>query len=262
MNKGLEYDEEASRRLEAMYTTADVVEQRSAVIQAVGLRIGERVLDVGSGPGFLAVDVANVVGPSGAVHGLDISQSMVEMARKRCIGLQSVEFELGDAHALKADDEMFDVVLSTQVLEYVMEPTGVLKEVHRVVRRGGRIGILATDWSSIVWHGPDSNLMERVLAVWNEHCNDPHLPRTLSKRLRDTGFEITDRSIIPLYNPSSDEGTYSGGLIDLVAAFVRGKAGVTDEELDRWGSGLRSLSENGEYFFSLNRYLFVAKKPD
>jgi hypothetical protein len=57
-------------------------------------------------------------------------------------------------------------------------------------------------------------------------------------------------------------GTYSGGLIDLVAAFVRGTSSMTDEDLDRWGNGLRDLGERGDYFFSLNRYLFVARKPD
>ncbi len=53
MSNGLDYGEEASRRLEAMYTTSDVMGQRQAVIDGLQLRQGDSVLDVGSGPGFL-----------------------------------------------------------------------------------------------------------------------------------------------------------------------------------------------------------------
>ena len=262
MSPGLHYDEAASRRLEAIYVTADVVAQRQAVLRAVGINAGERVLDLGAGPGFLVAELAEIVGPSGAVYGVDISESMVEMARRRCNGLPTVTVEIGDAHDLPYRDDLFDVCISTQVLEYVADPPRVLKQLHRVVRPGARIGVLATDWSSLVWHGPDAELMSRVLRAWTEHCADPHLPRTLGRRLSDAGFEITGRSIIPLYNPADHSGTYSGGLIDLITDFVAGRSELTDEDVHAWASGLRTLSEHQEYFFSLNRYLFTARKPD
>jgi arsenite methyltransferase len=261
MSQGLDYDEEASRRLEMIYVTSDVIAQRQAVVESLQLQPGERVLDVGSGPGFLVSEIAEVVGPSGVVYGVDISESMVEMARQRCADFRSVTIEVGDAHHLKFVDSEFDVVVSTQVLEYLTDPVGALAQMYRILCPGGRIEILATDWTSMVWHGSDKRLMDRVLMAWSKHCLDPHLPRTLSQKLRSAGFEIMDRRIIPIYNLDTHEGTYSGRLIDLITQFVSGRSDLTAEELDAWANGLRVLNDRGAYFFSLNRYLFVARKP-
>ena len=87
------------------------------------------------------------------------------------------------------------------------------------------------------------------------------MPRTLGPKLLSVGFDITNRSIIPLYNPDTLEGTYSGGLIDLIVRFVSGQPELARDEADAWANGLRSLGARKEYFFSLNRYLFIARKP-
>ena len=58
----MDFDERTSRHVEAVYTTPDVVEQRRLVIEALDLKAGEHVLDIGSGPGFLACEMAAVVG--------------------------------------------------------------------------------------------------------------------------------------------------------------------------------------------------------
>jgi arsenite methyltransferase len=62
MSGGLQFDEETSRKVEALYRTPDVVAQRSRVLKALGLTEGERVLDIGSGPGLLANEMAVLVG--------------------------------------------------------------------------------------------------------------------------------------------------------------------------------------------------------
>ena len=59
------FDEKASRRVEAVYTTADVVAQREALLEMVSPRPGERVLDLGAGPGFMTLEAARMVGEDG-----------------------------------------------------------------------------------------------------------------------------------------------------------------------------------------------------
>jgi hypothetical protein len=103
--------------------------------------------------------------------------------------------------------------------------------------------------------------MERVLAAWDEHFAHRSLPQTLSALLRDAGFTIRQRTTIPMFNPEYHPNTFSRGMIGIIAAFVSGRKGVTAEEAAAWAAEFADLAARGRYFFSLNRYLFVAQKP-
>src|SRR6185436_9326829 len=100
----LQFDEKQAKQVETTYMTPDVVEQRRATRALLALQPGERVLDIGSGPGFLADEMAEAVGPEGAVRGVDQSESMLAIARRRAT---RVEYALGDALSLPYKDETF-----------------------------------------------------------------------------------------------------------------------------------------------------------
>ena len=80
---GLEFTNSTARRLEALYLTADVVAQRSETLKNLRLAEGEFVIDIGCGPGFLCESMAEIVGLTGRVVGLDISPDLVRMAERR-----------------------------------------------------------------------------------------------------------------------------------------------------------------------------------
>jgi ubiquinone/menaquinone biosynthesis C-methylase UbiE len=260
MSAALHFDEEQSRRVETVYTTSDVAAQRQAVLQVLDLQPGERVLDIGSGPGFVARAAGIAVGRTGAVRGIDLSESMVALARARCADLSQVEIRTGDARALPYADGEFDVAVSTQVYEYLSDPTVALQELYRVLRPGGRALILDTDWDTLVWHTMDTARMRHILAAWSDHCANSHLPRTLATHLRESGFQIKQQAIYPLFNPTYHADTYSYGIIGLIAAYVPSHQGVTAGEASAWAEELRALGQAGNYFFSLNRYLFLVVK--
>jgi len=260
MSSVLRFDDAASRRIAATYTTPDVVQQRNLVRAALDLQPGEDVLDIGSGPGMLACEMAADVDPGGSVHGIDPSDSMLAIGRGREPAASSAPVTLtaGDACALAFADASFDAATATQVYEYVADMPAALGEVHRVLRPGGRLLILDTDWDSIVWHSSSRERMQRVLAAWDEHLVDPYLPRRLARLLEDAGFTVTKRMAIPLLNAGYDPNTFSAGLIGFIAAFVPGRHGLSESDTTAWADDLVAL--DSDYFFSLNRYLFVAVK--
>ena len=261
MSATLHFDDEVSQRVEACYTTPDVISQRCDVLSALTLRSGERVLDIGSGPGFVALEMANAVGPSGAVCAIDSSESMVAMTRMRCADRAWVEARIGTSDALPFADCAFDAVVATQVLEYVADVKKSLEEAFRVLRPRGRLLVVDTDWDSIVWHSTDRSRMARVLDAWEEHLTDPRLPRALASLLKATGFALQRQGVIALLNTEYNSSTYSHGLAGLITRFVPTRKGIDYHEVLSWARDLETLSETGAYFFSLNRYLFLAIKP-
>ena len=260
MSGGLRFDEETSRKVEAVYQTPDVIAQRRQVLKAMGLRAGEQVLDIGSGPGLLAYDMAASVGRDGRVCGIDTSEDMLTMSRTRCADKPWTEFQKADATELPYPHDSFDAAVSTQVYEYVANVPAALTELYRVMRPGGRVLVMDTDYGSLVIHTKDEVRMERVLSAWNEHFVHAGLPRTLSRQLRDAGFTIRQRDVVPMFNPEYHENTFAKGVLSIMASFAVGRKDVSQDEANAWLAEFADLGKQGEFFFSLNRYLFVADK--
>jgi ubiquinone/menaquinone biosynthesis C-methylase UbiE len=260
MSRGLKFDEQTSRKVEALYLTPDVVAQRCEVLKALQLRAGERVLDVGVGPGLLAYDMAEAVGRDGHVCGIDISEDMLAMSRNRCANQPWTEYQRADATNLPYPDEDFDAAVSAQVYEYVANIPAALAELYRVMRPGGRVVIIDTDYGSLVINTGDEARMNRVLSAWDEHFVHARLPRILSGHLRDAGFVTVQRDVIPMFNPEYHDNTYAKRAVGIIASFAIGRRGVSQEESDAWLAEFTELGKQGKFFFSLNRYLFVAAK--
>jgi ubiquinone/menaquinone biosynthesis C-methylase UbiE len=254
----LEFDDAGARHIERTYATPDVVAQRAAVLGLLGVAAGERIVDVGSGPGYLLASIADAVGPTGAVHGVDPSAAMNALAAARTADRPWVRLHEGHALALPLADAALDAAVCTQVYEYVPDVPAALAELRRVLRPGGRALVLDTDWDSVVWHTADRDRHARVMAAWEEHLVHARLPRTLAGMLRRAGFTVTGQHVIPLLNTELHDDTYSANTMDLIARFVVGRRGLTGDDAEAWTRDLRSRAADGDYFFCLNRYCVLA----
>jgi arsenite methyltransferase len=112
-------------------------------IAVADLREGERVLDLGSGGGIDVLLSARRVGPSGFAYGVDMTDDMLELARRNAAkaGATNVEFRKGQIEDLPLPDASVDVVISNCVINLSVDKPAVLAEMFRVLVPGGRIGI-------------------------------------------------------------------------------------------------------------------------
>lgn len=116
-----------------------------AVVDAAQLAEGLRVLDVACGSGEPSISMAIRLQGTGMVTGIDLAAAPLEVARLRArkLGLKNVEFRQGDVHALEFASRSFDRVTSRLGVMFFANLHGALQEMHRVLRPGGRVALLA-----------------------------------------------------------------------------------------------------------------------
>jgi SAM-dependent methyltransferase len=237
-----------------------VLRRRELVRAALGARPGDRILDVGCGPGFYVTELAEAVGREGSVVGLDASADMLAVAAKRAEGHGNVTFHEADATSLPVPDASFERALCVQVLEYVRDVPAALSEMHRALRPGGRVLVWDVDWATVSWHAIDRQLARRVLAAWDKHLTHPSLPRTLAAQLRNAGFRGRPDGRPRLRDDRADPRCLRR-LARAPARAVRGRAGRDEpDEAKAWADEQRELGDRGEFFFTVTQFCFTATR--
>ncbi len=259
--KPISFDGEAAKRVDRIYQTPEVIAQRDFTLGHLALNTGDRVLDVGCGPGLLALQMADIVGPEGSVVGLDPSADMRAIAESRCEDKSWVSIVDGDAVALPGDDGSFDAVVSTQVYEFVPDIEKALGEAHRVLKPGGRLAIIDTDWDSAVVRTNDRVRLHTIMEARRNHFVHSDLPARLPALLTKASFTLDVTSGIPVVNTAMTPGSYSAEVLRSTAKLAVKEDRVSEQEANDWIAELDTFEEQGEFFFSVTRFLFVALKP-
>ena len=150
-----------------------------------GLRAGEVVLDLGSGPGLDCFLAAREVGPTGRVIGLDMTPDMLTLANenKRKLGAENVEFRKGEMEAMPVDDARVDVIISNCVINLSPDKDAVFRESARVLRPTGRLHV-----SDIVLSREPTEAEREDLALWAGCASGALLEGDYLARLKAAGF--------------------------------------------------------------------------
>lgn len=165
------------------------------LLELVNPRSGDRVLDVCTGLGEPAMNIASSIAPAGHVVGVDLSANMTEIARKSAAkrGLQNIEFLTMDAEKLEFPSNSFDVAISCFGFQIITDPKAAAKEIFRVLKPGGRAGF--TVWST----GDRTPALDVLVGPLMEHATpdeDGYLPtpyelggpEELANMLKEIGF--------------------------------------------------------------------------
>jgi arsenite methyltransferase len=147
---------------------------------------GETVLDLGSGAGIDCFLAAKRVGPSGRVIGVDMTPEMLARARSNAVraNATNVEFRLGEIEHLPVADQSVDVAISNCVINLVPDKSQVYREIHRVLRPGGRLAV-----SDVVATRPIPEEARHDLAQWSGCSSGAMYQGDILALLESCGFE-------------------------------------------------------------------------
>ena len=256
------FNAKAAAQLERMYASPQVVAQRAKFREVLAARPGETGLDVGCGLAHLALELARDVAPGGRIIALDNSEHMVggAAARVAAAGLAGeVSVRRGDATALDLPEASVDFVAAAQVFSYVEEVDRAVAEAARVLRPGGRLAVLETDWDLCTYESADPPLTRRILDARARHFAHPHLPRQLHRLMRGAGLTLSRCEAVPLIETRYDAESFGASMLSVARAAAL-KGGIDAAAVEHWVSDIQSRSADGEYFFAAFRFVFVATR--
>jgi ubiquinone/menaquinone biosynthesis C-methylase UbiE len=156
------------------------------------LRPGMSLLDCGCGPGSITAGLASIVTP-GQVVGIDIEESQIKLARAQAETqvIPNVRFEVANLYDIPFPDETFDAAFAHTVLQHLADPVRALREIYRVLKPGGVVGVREEDTAGVIF-APTNALMEQTMALyvrsWHHNGGDPYFARRHRAVLRAAGF--------------------------------------------------------------------------
>jgi ubiquinone/menaquinone biosynthesis C-methylase UbiE len=253
-----------AQSLEIRGRTPSQIRLRRRFLRFVPVSAGQRVLEVGCGTGVVVRDVAALVGPRGEVVGVDPSRSMVDAARAlaRTHPLRRrMRWRLASGTALPFAGGRFDTALAITVLLHVADPQAVVREMARVTRPGGRVGVQDQDFGTVAVTHPDRALTERIMwGVAAQMYEEPHSGRRMPALLRAAGLESV-RLLTDVFQDTTLE--------PFAKAFLERRAenavhfGIVDAlTAQKWLDGVTELVARGEFVLTFNYYGAVGVKPE
>ena len=186
------------------------------------LHPGEVVLDLGSGGGIDVLLSARRVGPSGKAYGLDMTDEMLELARRnqREAGVENAEFLRGEIEAIPLPDESVDVIISNCVINLSGDKRRVLQEAFRVLKPGGRFAV-----SDIVVRGEVPADVKRSVELWAGCVAGALEEATFKHLLAEAGFIDIDIEPTRVYRlEDAREMLAQAGIdVDSIGAALEGR---------------------------------------
>lgn len=233
---------------------------------ALQLQEGERLLDVGCGPGDAALALAADVGATGHLVGVDSSASMLTVARERAGTAKcSVRFSVGDALSLDEPDASFDVARSERTLQWVTDPEAAVAELARVLRPGGRMALTDTDWSTLRLDVGDRDVGAKVSrALRIERRRPSNIGSRLPGLVRQAGFtELSAAAATQVWTDwDPAESPAPAGCFSMESLAEDLVTAGELESVDTAGfvSTVHEAARQGHFFMSLTMFAVVASK--
>ncbi len=248
-------EEERLARYEQMFVWRA---EQMRLLEPAGIASGHRVVDLGCGPGFLSLAVAEIVGAAGAVHGVDINARFVADATRRATerGLAHATFHHVADATLPFDSASIDVVVAKNVLEYVPDLRATLAEAVRVLAPGGRLHAIDSDWGFVIVEPWGKATVDRFFAAAAPAFREPHIGRKLPAAFHAAGLSDIQVRVVPIVDRS-------GAMLSVLRnmrSYIRTFATLPDDEVDALLIAAERGVANKTYMACLPQFLVTGTR--
>ena len=241
-------------RYEQMFQWRD---EHAAMLQPLQPETGCRILDYGCCPGFVSMGLAEVVGETGHVYGVDLNAQFVADSARRAEGKPNVTFHQTNGYEVPLDDGAVHRVFCKNVLEYVADPAQTLDEFKRVLAKDGRMLLIDSDWRFVLVEPWGQARTERFFEAAAIAFKTPTIGRALRALVQMAGFEQVEVSIRAGVDTTGGSLAVIRNMASYIAEFER----LPHEEVDEMLAELEAAIESGKYMFSLPQFFITASRP-
>ena len=236
--------------LEFLDNHGEIKRVRAEFNKRMNLAIGDKVLDLGCGIGGASFPIADETGPTGLVAGIDISSAMIEVANRRARNRPELEFRIADACAIPYPDGFFDAARTERLFLYLSNRLGVICEMKRVVKTGGRLCLIDTDIDSTAIYSTKHALTRKMTSIVAASMPNPNSARELPALARQAGLRNIKIETFAISTPHEFFLRAMAGSLSKAAQ----DGAVPRSEVEEFLAEQASLHTNGDFF---QAWLFV-----
>ncbi|WP_280315261.1 methyltransferase domain-containing protein [Nocardia abscessus] len=218
---------------------------------ALAVGPGERALDIGAGTGSEVLEFAERVGPDGEAVGVDPNPAMLAVAgaRAEAAGVRA-RFVEGTAYRLPFPDDSFDAVRCERVYHHLDDPAAATAEIARVLRPGGRVLLIDSDWHTAIAHPGDDDVITRLSTSMLATTPNPKSGRSLRGLLTTAGFAIDDiGSEAVIWDPETIRPLFTQ-----MTERARSDGAITEQERHELSAAMEAGIARGDYHLSVTMF--------
>ncbi|MEE2644834.1 MAG: methyltransferase domain-containing protein [Myxococcota bacterium] len=264
---------DTAQELERLKAQVDLVAPiEDALLEEVGLKSSDQMLDLGCGPGYFSERIVEAFideSLGGEVIGVDIDPALLSLAESRVDARRAegaslpLRFLVGAGQSIPLPDQSVDLVYARFLFQHLSEPMQVLKEIFRVLRPGGKLALIDTDDGALLTYPTPrsfSRLLEASAVAQRDRGGDRQIGRKLKSLLAQSGFEDTRIQL----HPFTSEEVGAEAFLTVTLKFKLGALRdpyLSDEEKMMIWRELEMLSQHEGFFGQALGYSAYGRRP-